>query len=84
MLAFAASAVYLAAMLLGAAVALYPVLMPSTLDATSDITIANAMAGHYGLSVGLIWWGFGIAVAIAYFIFVYWMFRGRVQTTAPH
>jgi cytochrome d ubiquinol oxidase subunit II len=83
-LAFAASAVYLAAMLLGAAFALYPVLMPSTLDAKNDITIANAMAGHYGLSVGLVWWGFGIAVAIAYFVFIYWLFRGRVQVTDQH
>lgn len=76
---FICSSVYLAAMLLGAAFALYPVLMPSTVSAQYDLSIANAAAGHYGLSIGLIWWGFGIALAIAYFVLVYWMFRGKVR-----
>jgi cytochrome d ubiquinol oxidase subunit II len=81
---FTCSSAYLAAMLLGAAFALYPVLMPSTISAQYDITIVNAAAGHYGLSIGLIWWGFGIALAIAYFVFVYWMFRGKVRLPEAH
>lgn len=76
---FAASTVYLTAMMVGAAFALYPTLLPSTVDAANDITIANAEAGPYGLAVGMIWWGFGMALAVAYFVFVYWMFRGRVR-----
>jgi len=87
--AFTCSSAYLAAMLLGAAFALYPVIMPSTVGPQYDVTIADAAAGHYGLSVGLIWWGFGIAIAIGYFVFVYWMFRGKVrlpkdEQSAPH
>jgi len=81
-MSFVVSTAYLAAMLLGAAFALDPVLMPSTLNPAQDITITNAQAASYGLSVGLVWWGLGIAVAIAYFLSVYRMFRGRVQTGA--
>ncbi len=82
--AFAGSILYLIAMLLGAAFALYPVVLPSTLGSAGDLTIANTQAAYYGLSVGLIWWGVGIGIAIAYFIFVYRMFRGRVRTAPPH
>jgi cytochrome d ubiquinol oxidase subunit II len=77
--AFLASAAYLWLMLLGAAVGLYPALLPSTLNRTYDITIYNAASGPYALSIGLIWWGFGIALAIAYFILVYRMFSGKIQ-----
>lgn len=82
--AFAGSTIYLTAMLLGAAFALYPVVMPSTLGSARDLTIGNTQAAYYGLSIGLIWWGVGIGIAIAYFIFVYWMFRGRVQPAPSH
>lgn len=81
--AFAGSTIYLAAMLLGAAFALYPTVMPSTLGAAQDLTIANSEAAPYGLFVGLIWWSVGIGIAVAYFIFVYWMFRGRARAAPP-
>jgi cytochrome bd-type quinol oxidase subunit 2 len=54
------------------------------LGSARDLTIANTQAPYYGLSVGLIWWGVGISIAIAYFIFVYRMFRGRVPAAPPH
>ncbi|MGB0122492.1 MAG: cytochrome d ubiquinol oxidase subunit II [Silvibacterium sp.] len=83
--AFVCTSVYLGAMLTGAAFGLYPTLMPSTLDSSYDITVANALSGHHGLSVGLIWWGLGMILAAGYFIFVYRMFRGKVQTvTGQH
>lgn len=77
--AFRASCCYLILMLSGAAAALYPTLLPSSSDAANDITIYNAATGHYALTVGLVWWGFGIALAIGYFVFVYRMFRGKVM-----
>lgn len=80
--AFLSSCLYLALMLAGAAVGLCPVLLPSSRNAAQDITISNSLAGHHGLAVGLVWWGFGILLAIAYFIFVYRMFRGKVAETA--
>ena len=75
---FACSCGYLACMLGGAAAALYPRLLPSSRLDGWDITIVNAVAGPHTLRVGLLWWGFGISLAILYFAVVYRMFRGKV------
>jgi cytochrome d ubiquinol oxidase subunit II len=76
--AFLSSCLYIGAMLCGAAFALYPVLLPSSGDPANSVTIENAAAGPQSLSVGLIWWGIGMAIAIGYFVIVYRMFRGKV------
>ena len=78
--AFLSSAVFLAAMLAGAAVAIYPNLLPASSDSVPSITIFNAAAGRHALSVGLIWWSSGILLAIGYFVFVYRMARGKVDS----
>jgi Cytochrome bd terminal oxidase subunit II len=74
------SCAYLVFMLAGAAAAVYPNL--STTDLALNITIQNAHSGQHSLSIGLIWWSLGMAIAIGYFVFVYRMFRGKV-TAAP-
>ena len=76
--AFLSSCVYLAFMLVGAAAAVYPNLLISTTDPALNITIYNAASGSYSLSFGLIWWTFGMVLAIGYFVFVYRMFRGKI------
>ena len=76
--AFLSSSAYLVFMLVGAAVAVYPNLLVSTTDPALNITVYNAKTGDYSLSRGLIWWTFGMALAIGYFVFVYRMFRGKV------
>lgn len=78
-LAFAASSFYIAAMLVGAAFALYPVVLPASTDPSYSLTIYNSAAGRHGLSVGLVWWSIGIVLAIGYFIFIFRMFRGKVR-----
>jgi cytochrome bd ubiquinol oxidase subunit II len=80
--AFLASCAYLSAMLCGAAAGLFPVLLPSTSSTGQSITIANALAGPHTLSVGLVWWIFGIMLALLYFGTVYWLFRGKVAQHA--
>jgi cytochrome d ubiquinol oxidase subunit II len=82
--AFLSSCLYVVATLGGAAMALYPTLLPATTDAANAITIRNAAAGHFSLTVGLIWWGVGMAVAIGYFVLVYTMFKGKVHARAGH
>jgi cytochrome bd ubiquinol oxidase subunit II len=76
--AFLSSCAYLIFMLVGVAAAVYPNLLLSTTDPALNITIYNAAAGSYSLSYGLIWWSFGIALSIGYFVFVYRMFRGKI------
>ncbi len=77
--AFISSCLYIIGMLVGAAFALYPVVLPASTDPARDLTIYNASAGHHGLTVGLIWWLLGMILALGYFFFVYRMFRGKVR-----
>ena len=77
--AFLASCSFLVSLLAGVALALYPRVLPaSTADAYS-LTIYNTASGDYSLRYGVYWWSFGMLVAIAYFVLVYRMFRGKVR-----
>jgi len=76
---FLASCAYLTFMLVGAAAGLYPILLPSSTSAETDLTVANSLAGPYSLHVGLIWWGIGMALAVGYFVTSYWLFRGKAE-----
>ena len=53
-------------------------------DHRYDLTIYNTPAGNHGLSVGLAWWTFAAVLVVAYFVFVYRMFRGKVQVEEGH
>jgi cytochrome bd ubiquinol oxidase subunit II len=77
--AFLASGLYIAVMLVGAAFALYPVVLPASTDANYSLTIYNSAAGRHGLTVGLVWWCIGIVLALGYFVFIFRMFRGKVR-----
>jgi len=78
-LAFVASAFYIVGMLVGAAFALYPVVLPASTDPARSLTIYNTAAGHHGLTVGLTWWILGAILALAYFFFLFRMFKGKVR-----
>jgi cytochrome d ubiquinol oxidase subunit II len=82
-IAFLASSTYIVGMLVGAAFALYPVVLPAR-NHQYDLTIYNSAAAHYGLTVGLVWWSLGAVLAVGYFVFVYRMFRGKVQVGEGH
>ena len=77
---FLASCGYLICMFLGAAFGLFPVLLPSVGSVNRDLTVDKALSGQHTLQVGLIWWSFGMCLALMYFGIVYWMFRGKVST----
>lgn len=76
--AFIASSSYLASMLGGAVFALYPNVLPA-MNPSYSLTIENASAGNYGLTVGLIWWSIGIVIALGYFYYVFKTFKGKVN-----
>jgi cytochrome d ubiquinol oxidase subunit II len=78
-LAFIGSALYIVGMLVGAAFALYPVVLPSSSDPARNLTIYNTAAAHHGLTVGITWWSIGIVLALGYFTFLFRMFRGKVR-----
>src|SRR5271167_3368481 len=78
-LAFVASVLYIVGMLVGAAFALYPVVLPSSSDPALNLTIYNTAAGLHGLTVGLTWWILGMILALGYFTLLFRMFKGKVR-----
>jgi cytochrome bd ubiquinol oxidase subunit II len=77
--AFLASSLYLFFMLAGACWGVYPTLLPATTGADRDITLSRALSGPHTLAVGLAWWSFGMTLAVAYVVFVYSRFKGKVD-----
>ncbi len=77
--AFLASCGYIVGMLVGAAFALYPNVLPASTGPQYSLTIYNTATGAYGMGVGLVWWSVGMVLAIGYFTFIYRMFRGKVK-----
>jgi len=78
-LAFVGSALYIVGMLVGAAFALYPTVLPASTNPAYSLTIYNTAAARHGLTVGVTWWIIGMVLALGYFIFLFRMFRGKVQ-----
>jgi cytochrome d ubiquinol oxidase subunit II len=79
LLAFLSSCVYLVGILASAAFGVYPVLLPASSDPALSLTIDNAAAGSYGLHIGLVWWIPGMFLTIAYAIFTYSVFSGKLS-----
>ncbi len=79
--ALLSSGTFLLGMLSSAAFSLYPIVLPAVNHANS-LTINNASASQYGLTVGLIWWSIGIVLAVIYFIITYRRFSGKVTATS--
>jgi len=77
--AFLSSGLYLFFMLAGACWGLYPTLLPATTGADRDITLNRAISGPHTLAVGLVWWSFGMVLAIGYVVFVYREFHGKTD-----
>lgn len=80
--AFLASAAFILGMGAATAFGLYPNLLPASTNPAYNLTIYNTAAGEYGLSVGLVWWSIGIILAAAYFTYLFYSFRGKVQLPA--
>ncbi len=62
--AFFGSCGYIVGMLVGAAFALYPMVLPSSGDPAYSLTIENTKTGEHGMMVGFVWWSIGIVIAI--------------------
>lgn len=71
---------FIVAMLVGAVLGVYPYVLPSNGDPQFSLTIYNASAAPYGLSIGLRWFIPGIILAAGYFFYVYRHFAGKVRS----
>jgi cytochrome d ubiquinol oxidase subunit II len=81
MAALLSSGTFILGMLTSAAFSLYPLVLPAVNKANS-LTIDNASASQYGLTVGLIWWSLGVVLAAIYFIITYRRFSGKVTAAS--
>ena len=79
--AFTGIAVFVAAGAGAIFAAVYPVVLPSTLDPAFSLTVSNASSGDYTLMVMSIVTGIFLPVVIAYQAWTYWVFRKRISET---
>jgi cytochrome d ubiquinol oxidase subunit II len=79
--AFLSSALFISGMLASTAFGIYPVLLPSSIKPEYSLTIYNSKAGDYALNVGLYWWIAGIIIAVGYFVYLFYTFRGKVKVS---
>ena len=56
----------------------------SSIKPENSLTIYNSKAGDYGLGIGLIWWIIGMVFVIGYFVYTFYMFRGKVRIGGEH
>jgi cytochrome d ubiquinol oxidase subunit II len=75
--AFFASCAYLAGMLTSVVFGLYPLVLPAR-NPIYSLTVSSAKAADYGLKIGLVWWTFGILLAVGYFTYIYRSLAGKV------
>ena len=59
--------------------AMFPVLLPSTNSINPSLTVLNAAANAYSLDVGLVWWLIAIVLVAAYFFYVHFIFKGKMD-----
>ncbi len=81
---FLASSLIIAALLALTAGALYPLILPSTVDARYSLDVAGSANTDRGLAIGLAWWIPAVVLAIGYFVFLFRSFRGKVSADAYH
>jgi cytochrome d ubiquinol oxidase subunit II len=79
---FLASGLVIAALLGMTAGALYPLILPSSIDPTFSIDVEGAANERAGLVIGLTWWIPAIFLAAGYFTYVFRAFRGKVTLAA--
>jgi len=79
-LAFAGIALFLVAGTASIFAAVYPVVLPSTLDGAWDLTVATAASGEYTLGVMSVVACIGLPLVLLYQGWTYWVFRKRIGT----
>ncbi len=76
---FLFSSLFLAGALASSAISIFPKLLPSTNDIHPSLTIYNASADFYGLSVGLSWFFIALLLVAIYLIVQYRVFKGKLD-----
>ena len=76
---FACSSGTIAFLMASVAAGLYPVMLPSSIDAANDLTIYNAASAEETLMVMFVIAVIGMPFVLLYTAGVYYFFRGKVR-----
>ena len=82
LLAFIGSAAFIVGLLAATAACVFPVMLKSSLDPAWSLTAYNAAVSPHGLRAGAKWWFLGFPVAVAYFVFLFRIHRGKVKAAS--
>jgi cytochrome d ubiquinol oxidase subunit II len=77
-IAFAFTGLAILALLASVAFGLFPNLLTATTDPAYSLTVDNAAAPAQSLRAAVPWFAVAVALVIAYTVFSYRVFRGRV------
>jgi cytochrome d ubiquinol oxidase subunit II len=80
--AFLGSASFVAGLLAATAASLYPVWLRSSLDPAWSLTATKDAAAPASLRAGLLWWPFGLVLAVCYTVLIFRHHRGKAQAAA--
>jgi cytochrome d ubiquinol oxidase subunit II len=61
--------------------ALYPLILPSTIDAQYSLDVVKGANDAHGLAIGLVWWIPAILLALGYFTYLFRSFRGKATAS---
>jgi len=77
--AFLGSAAFLFGVLGATAASVYPTMIRSIGGEGPSLTALNSSSSATSLRVGLLWWPVGLILAVAYFVILFWLHRGKAQ-----
>lgn len=77
--AFLSSVGFIVCLLAATAAGMYPNMLLSTVNPAYTLTAHNSHAGELGMRVALVWWLLALALAVAYFTYLFRSFRGKVK-----
>jgi cytochrome d ubiquinol oxidase subunit II len=80
--AFLGSALFLGGLLAATAAAMYPVLLRARPDPSLSLTAPGTASAESSLRIAFGWWSFAFPLAVAYFVVVWRLHRGKVQVPA--
>src|SRR5262249_38300283 len=81
-LAFLGSCAFLIGMLAATAACVFPTMLRSVVNDSWSLTAYNASAADASLQQGIRWSAIGLPLAVAYFIVVFRLYRGRTSIKA--
>jgi cytochrome bd ubiquinol oxidase subunit II len=75
------SSVFIAGLMISGAASVFPIMLHSTLAPEYSLSAYKNAAAAHGLAVALVWWPVSLILAVAYFLFVYRHYTGKVKPT---